>query len=531
MIDRETITEYNNTRDTKDKSVLCHAPFTSINFQQNGNANACCYNRSHVLGTYPAQTINQIWFGEKANELRNYIRNNNLEGGCHICQQQLLSRNFANSRAKSYDVYADSRETTLHILKKLFKRNKAIAYPKVIEFELSNTCNLECVMCSGHFSSSIRKNREKKPPLANPYNKEFVNQMKEFIPHLSEAKFLGGEPFLIDIYYELWEAIAQLNPNIKIAITTNGTILNERALLLLKKLNCGIVMSIDSLQKDTYEKIRVNAKFDVVMQNFEWLYNYTRQKNTFMSIAVCPMVANWREIPELLEYCNNKDIAICFNTVFFPREQTLRTFNSEQLKDVHTYYSSIRIEPNTIIQEQNAKCFKDLTNHIKSWFDEKLKYESGERNERYLKIQKYLKEFEDKNQQTDIQEKLIEKFREGFQNIQESESFALEPYFFDFELEDFYSSNEENGHLNFLAHYIDTVKAIAQKRLQSNEFSRLKNNFEIVFKLISNHPLSQRIVIAIVLMPFNEIIPFFSSKSEAEIKELFLDYWNNNSNQ
>ena len=84
MIDKETITAYNQTRETKDKTLLCHAPFTSVNFQQNGNANACCYNRSHVLGAFPAQTIKEIWFGEKADELRRYIRNNNLEGGCQM---------------------------------------------------------------------------------------------------------------------------------------------------------------------------------------------------------------------------------------------------------------------------------------------------------------------------------------------------------------------------------------------------------------------------------------------------------------
>ncbi len=73
MIDKEIIDAYNQTRETKDKTMLCHAPFTSINFQQNGNANACCYNRSHVLGTFPAQTIKEIWFGKKADELRNFI--------------------------------------------------------------------------------------------------------------------------------------------------------------------------------------------------------------------------------------------------------------------------------------------------------------------------------------------------------------------------------------------------------------------------------------------------------------------------
>ena len=34
-------------------------------------------------------------------------------------------------------------------------------YPSVLEFELINTCNLECVMCTGEYSSLIRAKREK----------------------------------------------------------------------------------------------------------------------------------------------------------------------------------------------------------------------------------------------------------------------------------------------------------------------------------------------------------------------------------
>ena len=525
MIDKETITAYNQTRETKDKTLLCHAPFTSVNFQQNGNANACCYNRSHVLGAFPAQTIKEIWFGEKADELRRYIRNNNLEGGCQMCHQQLLSHNFANLKAKFYDTYATFADTPIQKIINIIKLKNSIAYPKVLEFELSNTCNLECIMCSGHFSSSIRKNREKKSPLINPYNQDFVKQLEEFIPHLVEAKFLGGEPFLIDIYYEIWETIARINPKVIISITTNGTILNERALSLLNKLNCGIVMSIDSLQKDTYEKIRVNAKFEVVMQNFESLYNYTKKKNTFMSMAVCPIVENWKEIPDIVGFCNNKNIAIFFNTVFFPKEQTLRNYNSAKLEEIYLYYKTIIPETNTKIQQLNANCFHDLTNQIKAWFDEKLKFEKGERTERFLMVQKYLKEYSKNDIKTEIHnEELVQMIQEGFKSLKKNGSFTLEPYYFDFELEDFYPTITKNGHVEFLTHYLDAVVGIAKERLNPDELSILKNNFNIILQLTLVNPYSQKIVISLALMPLRDIIIFFSTKSEIEMKELFLEY-------
>jgi MoaA/NifB/PqqE/SkfB family radical SAM enzyme len=47
-------------------------------------------------------------------------------------------------------------------------------YPSMLELELNNTCNLECVMCIGELSSSIRKNREKLPAIRSPYDEAFV---------------------------------------------------------------------------------------------------------------------------------------------------------------------------------------------------------------------------------------------------------------------------------------------------------------------------------------------------------------------
>jgi MoaA/NifB/PqqE/SkfB family radical SAM enzyme len=75
----------------------------------------------------------------------------------------------------------------------------------MMELEIENTCNLECVMCIGELSSAIRKNRDKLPPIKSPYNEAFVEQLEEFIPHLKELRFNGGEPFLINSVFRIFE--------------------------------------------------------------------------------------------------------------------------------------------------------------------------------------------------------------------------------------------------------------------------------------------------------------------------------------
>ena len=73
-------------------------------------------------------------------------------------------------------------------------------------------------------SDGFRKNREHREALVSPYNDEFVEQMKEFIPHLAELRFNGGEPFLHKFVYKILDQVAIIKPEIKVTIATNGTI-------------------------------------------------------------------------------------------------------------------------------------------------------------------------------------------------------------------------------------------------------------------------------------------------------------------
>ena len=185
-------------------------------------------------------------------ELRRYMKGMDLPKGCEICYAQFESRNFSGLRARLYD----------HLAEELYpeRDGRFLPMPKVMEFEISNVCNLECAMCSGYWSSAIRANREKLPPLKSPYDEDFVKQLEAFIPHLQEAKFLGGEPFLIKTYYQIWDLIIRLNPGIAVSITTNGTILNPRIKEMLEHLRVWIVMSMIRWTRKIMNSIRVKMR-------------------------------------------------------------------------------------------------------------------------------------------------------------------------------------------------------------------------------------------------------------------------------
>jgi len=351
----ELVAEYNQHRPEGPKPILCYAPFKNIYFSHHGKAIACCYNRTHFLGTYPQQSIKEIWQSKDANELRDYIKNNDLSLGCYGCKNHLEGRNFDALKTKMYDYLPLNEE-----------------YPTVLEFELNNTCNLECVMCSGDFSSEIRKNREKKPPIESPYDSNFVNQLEEFIPHLENIKFYGGEPFLIDIYYEIWNKVIELNPACNLTIQTNATILNSRVKEILNKARFHMNISIDSLQKENYEKIRVNAKFEKVMENIHYFHEYCKQKNTFFGISICAIRQNWQEIPAFINFCNELDVPIYIHSVWFPPLTSLWNLESSKLKEIYDYLCGFIFPEDTHFQRKNLGHYRDFISLIDSWYQKAL---------------------------------------------------------------------------------------------------------------------------------------------------------------
>jgi MoaA/NifB/PqqE/SkfB family radical SAM enzyme len=375
-LSEKLIEAYNETRgENVDRTVLCHAPFTSMNFEQTGKANACCYNRTHVLGEYPRDSLEQMWFGAAAEQLRGDIRQDSLEGGCSMCRRQLESGNLAGCKARIYDQYAQEKPERANRVLTSPLPARAVAMPRVMEFELENTCNLQCIMCDGYFSSAIRKHREKQPPQLSPYDADFVKQLAEFMPHLEEMKFLGGEPFMIGIYYDIWEEAARVNPGVKIHITTNATTLNLRTKKLLERmmgagLEVSFNVSIDSVRKETYEGIRVGACYELVMENIAWLLDYTKKRNAHLGFSVCPMAINRFEVPDLVRFASERGIFVTYNTVLKPPEQALRFLNHEDLDELVAYYESRMPAHGSPTGRTNLDYFMGYVNQVKAWRDE-----------------------------------------------------------------------------------------------------------------------------------------------------------------
>lgn len=354
-VDKDIFKAYNRARPEGPKDLICYVPFNSLTFSWQGKVYACTYNRNILVGEYPQDSIRDIWFGERLQKLRGYLEHNDLNYGCQHCKYFVEKKKFTGLKPQGFDKYSDYKKYN---------------YPRVLEFETSITCNLECVMCNGNTSSAIRKNRDKLPPQHMPYDDAFAEQLREFIPHLKEAKFFGGEPFLIPSYIQIWSLMMELNPSINIFAITNGTVLTEKIKTLLNKGNFEIAVSIDSIRKERYEHIRKNASFEMVMQNLDYFNEYAKSKGKGISLSFTTQRENWDEFAEVIDFCNKKEIVFFNSFLTAPFELAIIFLPSEKLSEMHGYLSKFNLPENTPLEKYNKSVFNDYLKYLK-YYEEK----------------------------------------------------------------------------------------------------------------------------------------------------------------
>lgn len=337
-------------------SSICNAPSSSLYLDQRGDVRACCQNAGFPLGNITQNSLREIWDGEKSRRLRSAVDAGDLSLGCNFCRWQTEEGSADAVFARTFDHLGHGGTDP--------------QWPQQLELSLSNACNLQCVMCNGEWSSSIRSHREKLPPLPVVYDDHFFNDLAEFLPHLKVVKFLGGEPFLGSESLRVMEMLAELGTNIPVHITTNGTQWSPRIQRILDRLRVYAVVSIDGATKETYESIRVGSSFETVVENIDNFIDYSRTKGTSFSLSHCLMPANWREFTDFLLFAEERGCTVWVNTVTEPYSMSLYHLRPKGLREVVSGLESSDADMNTRLTGRRLQVWKEqlarLRMHLES---------------------------------------------------------------------------------------------------------------------------------------------------------------------
>ena len=208
--------------------------------------------------------------------------------------------------------------------------------PLLIHFEINDRCNLQCIMCGRRSDSIPRDTGELDPGL-----------IKRIAPWLVYAKYVGlagnGEPFLHPQLFEILEILHESNT--VPSLVTNGTLLTRECLERLMGIGASILtVSFDGGSKETFESIRVGARFDQILDSLEMLSRMKREKNSpfpVVNFLVCIQEKNKHELKEILHHAKRLGVPKVDFQTLFPFTDEGREYRIRDLGEIHRIFAPV----------------------------------------------------------------------------------------------------------------------------------------------------------------------------------------------
>ncbi|MDD5021196.1 MAG: radical SAM protein [Endomicrobiaceae bacterium] len=166
------------------------------------------------------------------------------------------------------------------------------SFPRGLWLLLSSKCNISCIMChSNEMNFEMSENN--------------MQKISTYFKYLEHIVWWGGEPTISPKFYKLLEN-ALAYKNIKHTIITNGQYMPDNLADLIVKNNIEVVLSIDSVEKDKYEKIRKGASFEKLLKTIEILSPL--KEKSLLKINYVVMNMNKDELDKVFDFARKHQI-------------------------------------------------------------------------------------------------------------------------------------------------------------------------------------------------------------------------------
>ena len=270
--------------------TFCPLPWIHLATRPNGDVRVCCTANASGAGKTDEKEAGLV----KEDGVAMNLRDHTIEevfNSSHMrrTRLQMIAGEIPTSCTKCFNEEAkgirskrqwETTEWAQRLdLQKLVKQTKADGTAPVnipyFDLRLGNLCQLKCVMCSPHDSSSwIKEWKLQYPQYKNEdlvkdqgwndqydynwYKKgSFIESMKDQAKHIQELYFAGGEPLLIPEHYKILEFLVEegLASQVNLRYNSNGLELPDKLFRLW----------------DHFKEVRFNFSIDAYAERNDYI--------------------------------------------------------------------------------------------------------------------------------------------------------------------------------------------------------------------------------------------------------------------
>ena len=180
--------------------------------------------------------------------------------------------------------------------------DESFSFPKIslpyVWLELTEKCNLHCIHCYGQFCTSSKISRDNFALTTQDWKQVILNLKKN---GCNTIHLLGGEPLCFQGFHDV--LLYAHNIGIKtIDISTNGTLVDDKFVQIVKKTNANVRMSIFGHNDSTHEAITgIKGSF----QKMDKALKLLSENKINVTLYVTIMKINQQYIKEIENYASS----------------------------------------------------------------------------------------------------------------------------------------------------------------------------------------------------------------------------------
>ena len=185
------------------------------------------------------------------------------------------------------------------------------SYPRRLVFELTNACNLNCVMCG-------RNAADFKPTV---FDMDVFRSFEPLMDVVEEVTLMGwGEPTIHPNFIEMLEIVNRHDA--RKYFCTNGMNLGKIKDAIFDYNVDVFAVSLDGATDETNSRIRRGSKIDVITENLKEIVRIKKErglKYPWINFVFCAMRSNLHELPDLVRLAAEigiEEVKVVYLTVF-----------------------------------------------------------------------------------------------------------------------------------------------------------------------------------------------------------------------